>query len=367
MSIEITVHTNDVRSEVLRFSIRNVDVSIINGLRRVIINDIPSFGCYQKCTFVKNTSKLTNEVLKNRIHCIPAHCPMNFPLDEYKMVLHVKNDKDTIQTVTTEHITIQHIESGELLSDDQTRAIFPPNPITHHFIDIVRLRPTIKPIYGETIEGEELHVMCEFEKVTPSLHSAFNVQSTCAYGNTVDTQRQPSELAKKVQEWKQEGKGEDEIAQETKNWYLLEGKRTYIPNSFEFVLETVGVYTNYELVVIASTILMQMCDELVEQLTTNTLQITRSSTTLTNGYDITLPSGNSTLGQLITNWLYNTQYQKSLTFCGYCKFHPHDTHGCIRIAFSSSLDTIETVHALLQTAATSIRDQYSTIAAFFSK
>ena len=37
----------------------------------------------------------------------------------------------------------------------------------------------------------------------------------------------------------------------SKNWYLLEAKRYFVENSFDFKIETIGIWTNQELIQLA--------------------------------------------------------------------------------------------------------------------
>ena len=49
------------------------------------------------------------------------------------------------------------------------------------------------------------------------------------------------------QKWKDEGKKEQEIDFEVKNWKLLEGLRYVKKDSFDFTLQTVGIYENRDI------------------------------------------------------------------------------------------------------------------------
>ena len=69
----------DLKEEdgVMTFTIANIDVSYVNAIRRTILSDIP-IVCFKttpyeqnKANIVINTTRLNNEILKQRLSCIP--------------------------------------------------------------------------------------------------------------------------------------------------------------------------------------------------------------------------------------------------------------------------------------------------------
>ena len=63
-----------------------------------------------------------------------------------------------------------------------SRDIFPPNPMTGYYIDIVRLRPRLTP----TSPGERIVFTASLSIATVDDNSMYNMVSTCCYGNTQD-------------------------------------------------------------------------------------------------------------------------------------------------------------------------------------
>ena len=235
----------------LFYTLSNVNVSIANGLRRSIISDIPTVvfktAPYEesKATITSNTSRFNNEVIKQRLSCIPIHITdLEMPLKNYIMELDVENTTDAIMYVTTEDFKIKNLTTDEYLSEKDTQNIFPPNSMTGYFIDFIRLRPKI----SDDIPGEKIKMTCEFTIATPKEDSMFNVVSTCSYGYTQDPSGVEEQLRKKIQEWKDAGMSKEDVEFETKNWRLLEAQRVVVNDSFDFTIESVGVFTNKELV-----------------------------------------------------------------------------------------------------------------------
>ena len=74
------------------FTISNINVSQANAIRRTILADIPTIVIrtfpneQNDAVFEINTSRLNNEILKQRLGCIPIHIDdLNMPLDNYIM------------------------------------------------------------------------------------------------------------------------------------------------------------------------------------------------------------------------------------------------------------------------------------------
>ena len=215
------------------------------------------------------------------------------------------------------------------------REIFPANDYTGDFIDFLRLRPRL----SEEIPGEKIHLVCEFDVGTAKEDGMFNAVSTCSYGYTVDLVLQDAELAKKRQTWKDEGKTEDEIEFESENWKLLDGLRITKKDSFDFLVQSIGVYTNDEIIIKACEILIRQFDELDILIEKDELKIENSQNTMSNCFDVILENEDYTIGKVLEYFLYTKFYEtKTLTFCGFKKMHPHDTESIIRLAYKDPVE-----------------------------
>jgi DNA-directed RNA polymerase II subunit RPB3 len=330
-------------NDTLKFTLSGVNVSLANALRRTIISDIKSIVFrttpYEenKCSIIVNTSRLNNEILKQRLSCIPIHLiDTNFPINDYVVEVNVTNNTDTIMYVTTKDFKLKNIHTGEYLGEKETLDIFPRDDLSGDFIDFVRLRPRI----SDEIRGEQLHLICELSIGSPKEDSMFNMVSTCAYGYTLDIVAIESELAKKAQKWKDEGKTKEEIEFARKDWKFLEGQRVTKKDSFDFVIETVGVYTNTELVKLACNVIKQRLYKLKTSIETNDIQITTSDSTIKNSYDVILVDDDYTIGKALEYAMYNKFFEvqeKTLTYCGYVKSHPHDPDSILRVAYKEEI------------------------------
>jgi DNA-directed RNA polymerase subunit L len=330
-------------NDTLTFTLRDVNVSLANGLRRTILSDIPCVVFktipYEenKCNIKINTTRLNNEILKQRLSCIPIHISdLKMPLQNYILEVNVDNLTDTIIYVTTEDFKIKNLMTNHYLSEKDQKSIFPPNNLTGYYIDFARLRPKI----SDEIPGEKLHLTCELSIGTAKQDGMFNCVSTCSYGFTQDDGTIETEVTKKIQEWKDNGLSKDEIIFESKNWRLLDGQRIVKRDSFDFIIQTVGVFTNQEIIRKACDILIDKLDLLNTSIDTDDLKITPSENTMPNSYDVTLENEDYTIGKVLEYFLYSKFYEgtKSLSFCGFKKMHPHDKDSIIRIAYKEELD-----------------------------
>jgi DNA-directed RNA polymerase subunit L len=327
----------------LTFTLRDVNFSLANSLRRTILSDIPTVVFkttpYEenKCNILVNTSRLNNEILKQRLSCIPIHISdLAMPLQNYIMEVNVENLTDTIMFVTTEDFKIKNLTTNTYLSDKDQKSIFPPNSLTGYYIDFARLRPKI----SDEIRGEALHLTCEFSIGTAKEDGMFNVVSTATYGFTQDDETIKKELTKKAQEWKDKGLTKDEIEFESKNWGLLDAQRIVKRDSFDFIIQTLGVFTNQEIIKKACDIIIDKLDTLNTSIDTDEIQIHLSENTMINSYDIILENEDYTIGTVLEYFLNSKFYEgtKTLSFCGFKKMHPHDLDSIIRIAYKNDAD-----------------------------
>lgn len=338
MQPQIQITSEDANQ--LKFTISDANVSIVNGLRRILLSNIPTvvFKTFpyseNKCDITENTTRFNNEILKQRLSCIPIHITdLSIPLDQYLVKVNVKNESDLIEFVTTEDFKIINTTNDKEIAKSDRDKIFPANKITGQHIDFCRLRPKL----ADNLEGEELAFTCTMEIATASENSMYNAVSKAAYGNTIDPEAAHAAWTIKEKELQASGVEGQELAEAKQNWFLLEGQRHFKDNSFDFILESVGVYSNRDLMKMACEEMNKKLIKINEQLEDGSLQVNESVNTIDNCFDIVLENEDYTVGKVIELILYTLHYNgdETLSYCGFKKFHPHDTHSIIRIAFKS--------------------------------
>ena len=343
MNPHVELNSDSDKDDSLLFTLSGVNVSLANAVRRTILSDIPlvvfKTAPYEenKANIIANTTRLNNEILKQRLSCIPIYIKNidDFPLKNYMLEVNVENITDTTMYVTTKDFMIKDVVTGKPISETKTREIFPANDYTGYFIDFARLRPKI----SDEIPGEKINLTCEFSVSSAKVDGMFNAVSTCAYGFTIDTVAQDTLLEKLKQTWKDEGKTEAEIKFEVKNWKLLDGLRVTKKDSFDYTIQSIGVYTNYELVDKACEILIKKLDDIDTLIEKDELKIDKAMNTMSNSFDIILENEDYTIGKVLEYFLYTKFYEtKTLTFCGFKKMHPHDSYSIIRVAYKDAVD-----------------------------
>jgi DNA-directed RNA polymerase subunit L len=303
---------------ILYFQLSGVDKSFANAIRRTLIGNIPiQVMKPEDCVIHVNTSRFTNEMIKSRLSCIPIH-ETNI---NKQLTIECTKKNDTSHSI--------YVTTEEFKSD-----LFPPTKIKteSRYIDWIRLRPE-----------EEISFTCKTSVGTANQCGAYNSVGTCSYGFTKD--EQASERA-----W-----GEKERLITKEDWDFLDGKRYVIPDSFDFILETIGVFTNHQLLTLSSTILILQLEQCVKSIT-----IEPSLTTMEDCFDvsitgdytigtITIPmQGDYTIGKLLEYELYQRFLAKELTYVAFYKKHPHDTVGILRVAAKGA--TPETIRAMVDAA-----------------
>jgi DNA-directed RNA polymerase subunit L len=381
----ISQHNNNNESS-LTFTLENCDVSIANALRRIIVSDVNQYvfrtfpHSENRAEFTVNTTRLHNEILKQRLGCIPIHHlhTVDGFANEYKnyvVEVDVKNETDTIRYVTTEDFKVKKAKAIEKKSGDAdddvvyqylpeatVRKIFPPDAISGEYIEFARLLPNLSS--SNSNSGEALAFTCTLEISNAKFDGMYNVAHTCAYSCTPDTKEIDKQWRAKEKLMREglessslpAGSIEEVVENAKKNWEILDAARIFVPNSFDFIIETVGVYTNVQLVTKACDIMIKKCEKLLADIehaagaesdanatttTTPTIEYAHELTTMKNSFRINLIGEDYTLGKVIENYIFSNYYNKSdgiVSFCGFKKPHPHALDSYIIVSFKEEIE-----------------------------
>lgn len=382
---------NNNKEEQLTFTLENCNVSIANAIRRIVLSDINTYvfktfpHAENRANFTVNTTRLHNELLKQRLGCIPIHhihTIEGFQNDykNYVVEVDVKNESDTIRYVTTEDFKVKRAKnlekSGgshddddvvyEYLPESTVRKIFPPDSISGEYIEFARLLPKLS---SNVPCGEALAFTCTIEISNAKFDGMYNVAHTCSYSCTPDEkeiEKQWKVKEKGVREGFESGSGSasshgssiaEQLASAKKNWELLEAQRIFVNDSFDFVIETVGVYTNVQLVTKSCDIMIKKCEKLLTDMEhssssdaggneskigiKNIIEPANELTTMKNAFCINLIGEDYTLGKVIEYLLFSNYYDKPdgiVSFCGFKKPHPHALDSFILVAFKEETD-----------------------------
>jgi len=369
----------------LSFSLKNIHFSTANALRRTILSDIPVYGIrteteeLNQCRIEINTSRLHNEIIKQRLSCIPVHqiietrgvrpSPDNWrePWDEdsftpiidsgflrYELELDKKNESENeIVWVTTEDFKLRNKDTNEYMSKEEVNKIFPPDQLTRRYIDFLRLLPGV----GKTIPGEHIKLKADFSVCTAKENGMFNAATICTYHNTIDTDKRDKAWDAYVLDHSKEFEGKpEELKFEQENFKQLQGQRYFVsdekgePNEFSFVVQSVGIYESTELVKLACRVLVDKFRVLFGNCDADVLKIIPSDSIRLSGiylsvtessipfcFDIVLENEDYTVGCVLEHIMYELFYEgeELLSFIGFKKYHPHDTYSILRVAYKT--------------------------------
>ena len=125
----------------LKFNIHNVDVSVVNGIRRIILSNIETLvfkGTNDSMVIHKNTSKFNNEYMKHRLMNIPISINdkslFDSTINTYIVEVNETNDTTNKKYITTEHFKVKNKNTGKYLPKSDVEKIFPRDPQTGDFI-----------------------------------------------------------------------------------------------------------------------------------------------------------------------------------------------------------------------------------------
>lgn len=312
-------YSYDPKSQKNSFDIENVDLSIINGIRRIILTEIPTVGFYGEdeptIEIIKNTGPLHNEFMKHRIGLIPINVSEtitdNYIDNDYKFILNVMNDTSNTINVTTANFTGTYKDNE--LTPKELIDLFPPNPITKSNILITRLR-----------QGEHLHLEATAIKRTAKINASFSPVSLANFFYNEDAK----ESAKKDN--------------------ILDKHRSYIKNeygdpiSIQFQIESVNklsysyLFSNALLILIdkLNNIISNIDEIEIEQVPNNPFSV-----------NFHINNEDDTLGNVIQSILHNkyirlSNKHKGMTcsYIGYICPHPLKQLMIVRITLEEQTD-----------------------------
>lgn len=139
----------DNKADKHSFTITNIDLGIVNAIRRIIMSEIPVVGFYGEdkdedptIEIIINNSPLHNEFMIHRIGLIPLHISEeiteNYEDNDYEFELNIENKSSDTINVTTGNITGKYKDKN--LTKAELDKIFPTNKTTNSKILITRLR-----------------------------------------------------------------------------------------------------------------------------------------------------------------------------------------------------------------------------------
>jgi len=364
----------------LKFQIVNTHVSYVNTLRRVGISEVKSVGFRAEILkdgstsdvkIESNTTPMSNEMLAHRIGLIPVHAnPSTWDPEKYVFKCDIKNNSLDFLDVKVSDIDVFEKKDSELIKVPNVQ-FFHPDPITRDTALIAVLKPKVG--------SQALEQLSFTAKATVGVgreNSRFNPTSQFAYSYTRD--EDPDKVNEIFIEWLDRHKkvnssdlesDPDRKAEFEREFNTMEVNRCYKKNekgepySFDFTIESVGVYSPYDIVKEAIKVCEEKCftyagidkGTLPENIK---IQPTKKES---KGYDIYFQHEDHTLGNLLTTWLDENLLDPlsvkpdAIRFCGYCVPHPLRDEMLITIL----CDNEDTCRKVLATAASNLSKMFA--------
>lgn len=305
------------------FEIYDMDLAIINSMRRVILSEIPTIGFMGEndvsIKIQKNNGPLHNEIMIHRIGNIPVHFSEEeteaFVENEYEFYMDVKNTQSNILNITTHDIKGKRNQVE--LTEKELARLFPVNTITKRPILITRLR-----------QGEELAFTAIVIKSTAVEHASFSPVSLCSFFYMQDSAKN-----KDVKD-------------------ILQRERNYLtntfgdPNAIEFSIEPEKGLSAKYLVAKSLEILKnkaETIDRELESMQSEKVKLEKNPD-IEDTYDMHILHETDTFGNLFQSLIYSKYIREkqaildnkyTMTYIGYYAPHPLDPKIVIRMTLKN--------------------------------
>jgi len=271
----------------LECELRNFPVSFVNGLRRVVLGNIPTV-VVRDVKILENTTQLPHEMLKHRMEMLPINVSPtdSTTIKDAKITLRIlpETEKDETRTITTDDFVIDSTYPTILMKD---RDLDTP-------LLFLRVR-----------KGESVHIEARLALENEEVSQVCTVTS----GWHVDP-----DLAKEARKAFTEAGNDVRIFDNSLVQRYYSRNENGRPNWFNFSIESVGVLKSKDILAMGLNILRKQIDSYVKDALGN---IQRESDE--NTYSISLDQGGHTVGYLMQEVIYS---DSNVNFVSYDILHP---------------------------------------------
>lgn len=360
------------RGTTLKFQLTPTHVTYANTLRRIMITevetvafrtDILESGLTSDVKITENSTPMSNEMLAHRIGLLPIHvaAPLNWDADKYLFKMDIKNeDSKPKDVVASDIIVLENRGADEEPLMVPSVQFFHPDPVTKD----TALLTVLKGRVGAQVP-ESVVFTGKATVGTGRENARFIPVTKCAYGYTIDTnpEKKKELFAKWLTSHKKVSMSELESnevrrGEMEREFATMEVQRCYMvdergePNSFDFIVESVGVLDPVYIV--------RRALEVLEAKTLHYAAIdsgdlpdtmrVRPADARMKGFDFYFKKEDHTLGNLLATWMeQNLMDSGEVTFVSYKVPHPLRDEMLVRVGVEDGLET--TARAALAKAA----------------
>lgn len=345
--------TWDVSQDHLTFELKNLELGFVNSLERIILSNIPSVGFNVRpietaqIKIYKNNTPFENEFISHRIGCIPIHLNSDtFDPADYSFVINKQNASKDYMEVTSEDIQVIKLSDNQTLTKDQTRKIFPADPLTGDFIPLTK----IIPWEDKTTDQPGFHCECKAIISTSLANASFSQVSAVAHSFKIDPEHYQRKFQKYMKDQHSEYQRINKIIKDYDSEYvdegfkkteevmkrkfdILEAERCYYQNVdedpywFDMLIESIGIHSPVILLDKGLDIMISKLNTFMELLETpvdGQLEITNGYNGMDRAYCLTVYNENETMGNLISSHLrkYYVEENPQMSAVGFNRSHP---------------------------------------------
>ena len=335
----------------LNLELNDVNLSLINGIRRVILAEFPTIAfniddyLNSDIKVITNTSSINNEFIMHRIGLVPIHYSSikAFDPSKYKFVIDKQNTTSSTISIKSNDFKVYNTETG---NEEESIKFFPPDPITNDFILLLRLKQNPNKI------GEKLHVEGKASINTGSINARYSPVSCITFKNKIDESKKDIALQEYLKKSVNEGTSE---SRETLNFNLTHSERYFHtdkndePNIFEMFIESLGVVPSHIILYETLDIIKQKLNNITktidkiisEESKEEKIQIGKSLDTM-DAYEVKINDETHTIGNIIQSYASLNFTEEELPYIGYR--NPHPLKKFIVIKLKTSNNTLEEVN-----------------------
>jgi DNA-directed RNA polymerase subunit L len=322
----------------------NIDKSIINSIRRVILSEIPTVGIEESNIKIeKNNTSLHNEYMSHRLSQIPLKIQDLDYNNDYVIILDVENKEKNISIdITTKNlkfykikqqykdvedleISLDKYDLSKEISEKEKKTIL--NPFKFNASDNYILLLTLKNYDSD--ENQYFKAIMYPNIGIGANNSLYNNISTCSYSFHENKELLQSSLEEKL---KTESIPKTELKTYKQDYINKYKERFYqrtIENEpfwYDFKIKSHNYYSSKDIFIYSLKILINKFENCLQNFKLLLVDSTKSRYSVTNKqniYTFLMNEENDTLGNVLqSNIVKYLDLDKNIIGCGYIKVHP---------------------------------------------
>lgn len=347
----------------LTFQLKDTDVAYANTLRRMILTGVECLAFNSKMNdegvktdveIKTNTTPMTNEMLADRIGLIPIFVnmetwnPEGWDKKQFEFRLEMENTTNDLKPVKAGDIKVYKLggaDEGYVLYPPGNKEFFQPDPITGDTCLLAVLKaqqPNQAP--------QKIEFVARASVGTGTQHIRWSPVSQCSYNYTIDTDEGRQQQF--FQRWLENSKkmSLDSLNDESgkkemmiREFQTMEVQRCFKvnekgdPNSFDFVIESIGTMPIMNIVERALYNIERKCTQYAGELP-NDVKVVPADARM-KGFDFYFPNEDHTLGNLFQAYMEaNLMETGEISYVGYKVPHPLRAEMVLRIGVDFAND-----------------------------